>query len=173
MKSREGGKVGVSLRSDRQFDEAQRQLVRELYTPLRRFAAVVGPREVEPDDLVQEAFYRVLRRGSLSDLDSPLAYLRATILNLASNHRRSLGRRNRALGLLGSNESVDVPYPSDLGDLFSLSPEARAVLYLSDVEAYSFSEIGEIVGCSEATARKRASRARGVLREILGQEVAG
>jgi DNA-directed RNA polymerase specialized sigma24 family protein len=168
-----GEQVGVASRSDRAFDEAQRQVVRELYAPLRRFAAVVGPREVEPDDLVQEAFFRVLRRGSLFDLDSPLAYLRATILNLASNHRRSLGRRNRALARLGTSGIADVTYPSDLSDLFALPPEARAVLYLSDVEGYSFSEIGGIVGCSEATARKRASRARNSLRGILSQEVLG
>jgi DNA-directed RNA polymerase specialized sigma24 family protein len=168
-----GEQVGVASRSDRAFDEAQRQLIRELYAPLRRFAAVVGPREVDPDDLVQEALYRVLRRGSLSDLDSPLAYLRATILNLASNHRRRLGRHNRALARLGSNGTADVAYPSDLGDLFALSPEARAVLYLSDVEGYSFSEIGAIVGCSATAARKRASRARSRLRGVLRQEVLG
>jgi DNA-directed RNA polymerase specialized sigma24 family protein len=163
----------VSSGDDRRIDEAQRRLIRDLYTPLRRFAAVVGPREVEPDDMVQEAFFQALRRGPLSDLESPLAYLRATILNLASNHRRSLGRRNRMLGRIGSAETVDVSYPSDLGDLLALSPEARAVLYLSDVEGYSFSEIGGIVGCSEATARKRASRARGMLRDMLSQEVLG
>jgi RNA polymerase sigma factor (sigma-70 family) len=163
----------MSSRGDRGFGEAEREVIRDLYGPLRRFAAVVGPREVEPDDLVQEAFFRVLRRGALSDLDSPLAYLRTTILHLASNHRRSLGRHNRALGRLASEEAASVSYPSDLDDLIGLSPEARAVLYLSDVEGYSFSEIGGIVGCTATTARKRASRARGMLREILSQEVQG
>ena len=50
-------------------------LIREIYSPLRRFAAVVGPAEGEPDDLVQEALSRVLRRGSLAELDQPMAYI--------------------------------------------------------------------------------------------------
>lgn len=50
-----------------------------------------GSFDVEPDDLVQEALARVLRKGPISDLDNPLAFLRKTILNLASNQRRSLG----------------------------------------------------------------------------------
>ena len=54
-------------------------------------------RRFEPDDLVQEALVSTLRKGSISDLDDPLAYLRKTIVNLASNQRRSLGRRRKAL----------------------------------------------------------------------------
>jgi DNA-directed RNA polymerase specialized sigma24 family protein len=34
--------------------------LRALYPPLRRYAAVVGSCDVEPDDLVQEAFTRFL-----------------------------------------------------------------------------------------------------------------
>lgn len=53
---------------------------------------MAGSVDVEPDDLVQEALVRTLRKGPISDLDNPLAYLRTTIANLASNQRRSLGR---------------------------------------------------------------------------------
>ena len=64
--------------------DEESQLFAELYGPLRRFAAVVGPIEVDPDDLLQEAVARVLRRRRLTDLDQPGAYLRRTIVNLAS-----------------------------------------------------------------------------------------
>ncbi len=35
-----------------------RELIHDLYPSLRRLAAVVGPADVEPDDLVQEALLR-------------------------------------------------------------------------------------------------------------------
>ena len=62
--------------------EARRDATRDaevfdaLYPALRRFAAVVGGLEVDPDDLVQEAVARALRRGPLGELDNPGAYLR-------------------------------------------------------------------------------------------------
>ena len=154
------------------LDEDAR-LFAELYGPLRRFAAVVGPIELDPDDLLQEAVVRVLRRGRLSDLDDPGAYLRKTMVNLASNHRRGLAVRRKALERLRAEvrPASDV-YPSDLVDLLRLAPQERAVLYLSAVEGYRYAEIGRMLGCSEAAARKRAMKARRRLREPLGKEVA-
>ena len=144
----------------------------EIYVPLRRFAAVVAPPEVEPDDLLQEALLRVLRRGSLSQLDAPLAYLRRTVLNLAANERRWLARRRRALAAtaLSAIESEPLSYPSDLADLLSLPAPTRAAVYLADIEGYSHAEVARILGCTEATARKRTSRARKRLRTVLAGE---
>jgi RNA polymerase sigma-70 factor (ECF subfamily) len=143
-----------------QSDEDGR-LFAELYHPLRRFAAVVGPIEVDPDDLVQEAVTRVLERHRLAELDHPGAYLRKTILNLASNHRRRLRRLRTAVVRIGAGtESTGDAYPSDLADLLRLPPKERAVLYLSEVEGYRFAEVGRMLGCSEVAARKRALRAR-------------
>ena len=60
-----------------------------------------------------------------------------------------------------------------MGELVNLDPRARAVLFLNAVEGYSFKEIGEIVGCSEAAARKIASRARRKLRAKMTPEEVG
>src|SRR5688500_17916831 len=114
------------------------ELFRELYPALRRFAAAVGPAEVDPDDLVQDALVRVLRRGNLTDLEAPLAYVRRIILNLASDRRRGFGRMHRAFSRVGVRSGDDTEYPSDLADLLHLSPEIRAVLWLADVEGRSF-----------------------------------
>jgi RNA polymerase sigma-70 factor (ECF subfamily) len=148
-------RIGLS-----QMDEEAR-LFANLYGPLRRFAAVVGPVEVDPDDLLQEAVAHVLRQLRLTDLDNPGSYLRRTIVNLAANHRRSFARRRSALIRLGesSTAAYDV-YPSSLTDLLRLPPRERAVLYLSEVEGYRYAEIGQLLGCSEAAARKRAMRGR-------------
>ena len=56
--------------------ERERELITSLYPSLRKIAAVAGSVDVEPDDLVQEALVRTLRKGPLTDLDNPLAFLR-------------------------------------------------------------------------------------------------
>lgn len=148
------------------------EIFQRIYPSLRRFAAFVGPVESEPDDLVQEALVRVLRRCRLTDLDSPEAYLRRTVVNLASNHRRRLGSKRRALERLSSSANADtlVSYPSDLSDLLLLPPGSRAALFLS-VEGFGYEEIGQLLECSEGTARRRVSRAKAQLRRKLALEV--
>jgi RNA polymerase sigma-70 factor (ECF subfamily) len=146
----------------------------DCYQPLRRFAAVVGPIECDPDDLLQEAVARVLKHHRLDELDEPMAYLRRTVLNLASNERRSFAIRRRALRrLLPDLRDGADEYPSDLADLERLSAAERAVLYLSEVEGYRFAEIGRMLGCSEAAARKRAMNGRRHLYAALIKEAAG
>jgi RNA polymerase sigma-70 factor (ECF subfamily) len=165
----------VTQRSDQptHLDQDDREIIQALYEPLRRYAGAVGSVDVEPDDLVQEAFLRVLRKGPLRRLSDPGAYLRRTIVNLASNERRRLGRLRVALPSLVDTEKVQGIVFSDVGELLRLDPRARAVLFLNAVEGYSFKEVGEIVGCSEAAARKIASRARRKLRATMTSEEVG
>ena len=134
-------------------------LFAELYPSLRRFAAVVRPPEIDPDDLLQDALTRVLASGTLGELDDPGAYLRTVMVRLASNHRRSLGRGRRALERLRPSTTTDAQYPSDLDDLRRLAPADRAVLYLVVVERASYAEAAGVLGCSEQAARARGSRA--------------
>jgi RNA polymerase sigma-70 factor (ECF subfamily) len=144
---------------------------RPLYPRMRRFAAVAAPPDVEPEDLLQEALLATLRRHHLVDLDNPETYLRRVMLNLASNHRRRWHSRWKAERLLAASSPEPAEsYPSDLSELMWLSPRQRAVLYLSEVEGYSFAEIAELVGCSAAAARMSASRGRRRLRTALNVE---
>jgi len=148
-------------------DEA---LLLGLYPALRRFAAVVAPAEVAPDDLVHDALVLVLRRGPISDLAEPGAYLRRSMLNLASNHRRRLGRARHAVGRLRPDVSAKDSYPSDLGHLAVLRPEARAVLYLQHVEGHSSESIARVLGLSDTAVRQIAVRARRDLRDHIEQQ---
>ncbi len=147
-------------------------IIDELYPALRRFAAVTAPADVDPDDLLQEALVRVLQRRSLSELEHPGAYLRKTMVNIAASHSRRMGVRRRALRRLAASESstVTTDYPSDLAELYRLPARERAVLYLYEVERYHFKEIARMLGCSEAAAKKGASRARRRLRVELAAE---
>jgi DNA-directed RNA polymerase specialized sigma24 family protein len=128
----------------------------------------VGPVEVEPEDLVQEALVRALAAGPLSDLRDPGAYLRTIVVRLAANHRRSLGRRRAAFRLLDfrARSVVDV-YSSDIGDLGLLVPGDRAVVYLSVVEGASADEIAAVLGWSAGRVRMRKHRALRQLRNEL------
>jgi DNA-directed RNA polymerase specialized sigma24 family protein len=136
--------------------------------------AFVGssPATPDPDDLVQEALARTLRRHRLSDLDAPGAYLRTVVVNVAASEgrRRTSQRRawTDAVKPAGSVETM----PSDLADLERLSPLDRAVLYLVHVEGYPHKEAAELLGISEQASRSRSSRATSQLRRELAAEEA-
>lgn len=154
--------------------DAESRIFADIYPSLRRFAAVVAPVECDPDDLVQEAVVRTLKRHHLDHLAQPGAYLRRTILNLASNERRRFAIRRRAMTRNGIDSDTQVDaYPSDLTDLLELPPVERAVLYLSEVEGYRFADIADMLDCTEVAARKRAMRARRRLYAVLVEEVSG
>jgi RNA polymerase sigma-70 factor (ECF subfamily) len=149
-------------------DDLRARLV-AAYPTIRRFAAVVGPADVEPDDLVQDAFVRVLRRG-IDDIANLDAYLRRTVLNLSSNERRRWSRRQRAYR---QERVVSETVPAtfvDVADLLRLAPDVRAVLWLAEVEGWTHAEIAGLLGCTEEAARARASRGRRRLRLALVEE---
>ena len=157
---------------EERWDPAGVLELRALYEPLRRFAAVVGRWDVDPDDLVQDAYTRVLRR-SRAEIDDLGPYLRKTIVHLASDSRRSARRAESAhLRLADAQPSVD-DYPSDLDDLLRLPARVRALLYMVEIEGRSTADAAEVVGMSGANARVALMRARKRLRSELGMEASG
>ena len=155
--------------TDRCADSATIRVLHELYEPLRRFAAVVGRWDVEPDDLVQEAYARFLRLepGAVRDLGP---YLRRVIANAAIDERRRVRRAEAArLRLVGDGNATD-SYPSELADLLQLDPRARGLLYLVEIEGEPIGEAARAVGMGAAAARMALTRARRQLRAVLESE---
>jgi RNA polymerase sigma-70 factor, ECF subfamily len=144
------------------------QELRQLYEPLRRFAAVIGRWDVDPDDLVQEAYAKVLRRTE-SDIDDLGPYLRRAIVNLATDERRKARRGSDAVRQLRPDPAVD-DYPSELTDLLRVPERVRGLLYLVDVEGMRSNEAAELVGMSPPAARVALMRARRRLRVELSVE---
>ncbi|MEO8694115.1 MAG: sigma-70 family RNA polymerase sigma factor [Acidimicrobiales bacterium] len=144
-------------------------LFASLYDDLRRFAAVVGWPDHDPDDLIQEAVARALRHGPLVRLENPGAYLRTAIVRLASNGWRGRLTRDDAHRRLAASDTGEVvdAYPSDLDELRRLDARDRALLYLSVVERRPYAEIAALLGMAEPAARKRSSRALARLRREL------
>jgi RNA polymerase sigma factor (sigma-70 family) len=157
---------------EERWDPGEVQELRALYEPLRRFAAVVGRFDVEPDDLVQDAYARVLRR-SRADIKELGPYLRKTIVHLASDSRRSERRAESARRRLAEAAPQVDDYPSDLDDLLRLPPRVRALLYLVEIEGRTTADAADMVGMSGANARVVLMRARRRLRSELGMEASG
>jgi RNA polymerase sigma-70 factor (ECF subfamily) len=153
-------------------DTDERDLIKDLYPSLRRFASMVRAPGEDGNDLVQEALVRTLRRkGSLIDIENPGAYLRRTILNLARSNRRRDTRQRQALARLGTPENAQPTYQWDLEELRLVPPKARAVLYLRIIEGRSHEEIAGLLGCSHVSVRVAASRGRRQLEALLSKEV--
>ncbi len=150
---------------------SQRDRLLEVYDEVRRFAVAIAPVGVFPDELVQEAITRVLERIRLEDIDDLAGYLRRIIFNLVIDERRKSRRLSRLLPrLLQIEPNRFDDYPSDLQVLLQLDPQARALLYLVDVEGWSVQETARFQCVPEGTARMRLLRARRRLRRLLEEK---
>lgn len=154
------------------LNDREQKLIAELYPSLRRFASAVRPPGEDGNDLVQEALLRTLRRkGSLTGLDNPGAYVRRTIANLAKDQQRSEVRRRTAWSKLGTETHESPHYSWELEELRTVAPKSRAVLYLRIIEGWPYADIGEMLGCSQVSARVAASRGKRQLEAALSKEV--
>ena len=151
------------------WDDTLLQQLRDLYEPLRRFAAVVGRVDVDPDDLVQEAFTRFLS-GDRSAVIDMGAYLRRSIVNLATNERRRMRRAAAAHIRVGAHDGVDDHYPSALTNLLSIDARDRALVYMVDVEGFPTAVAARACAMSGPAARMALSRARKTLRGLVEME---
>jgi DNA-directed RNA polymerase specialized sigma24 family protein len=165
-----GSGARVALRERWSSTETER--LRELYDPLRRFAAVIGRFDVEPDDLVQNAYAKVLTMnpGEIRELGP---YLRRMIVNLATDERRRSTRTNGLVQRIGATDTETDCYPSDLEDLMRIQPKVRALVYLVEVEGQPIADAAELVGMSNSGARVALMRARRRLRAELTMEANG
>lgn len=144
-------------------------LLSDLYPGLWRYTAAACGASFDPDDVLQEALTRTLAVHTLEDLDHPAAYIRKAVLSVIVDEARSPRMRRSTLTPVVADAPAANPteYPSDLADLLRLTPPDRALLYLVEVERFDFTSAAAVLGCSPATARKRASRARVALRSAL------
>ena len=162
------GQIGVP---DRIASE-DTALVADLYEDARRFAAVVAPWDIDPDDVLHASLVSILRRGRLHDTNDPPAYLRRAIVNEVRSEIRRRSSRRKSINLLRAStpDRFEGEYPSDLADLMQLRPVARAVIYLHDVEGLPFDKVASAVGITAGNARVTAARARRRLRTALARE---
>ncbi|HXY43602.1 MAG TPA: SigE family RNA polymerase sigma factor [Acidimicrobiales bacterium] len=149
------------------FERTQRKLLAQAYL-------LTGDRQ-DAQDLVQETYLRAWRGwGRVAGMDSPEAWLRRVLYNLAVGRWRRLAvRRSR-------NGSFDVPLSvpgTSIGHLDvvkvlqSLPPKQRQALVLTAFVGLSTAEAAKEMRASEGTVRVWVSRARARVAEALGLDV--
>jgi RNA polymerase sigma-70 factor (sigma-E family) len=156
--------------------------IRQHAAELLRTASVITWDDDAAQDLTQECLLRVARHWPrVRRMDSPLAYARRVLVNLALDDRRRTAR----LRAIAPERTVDreSPEPVDpaaeaaidsLGDrvelldaFAELSPQQRTVLMLRYFNDLSEAQVAEILGCSTGTVKSSASRGLAKLRELL------
>lgn len=157
---------------EERWDPGALEALRSEYEPLRRFAAVIGQWDVEPDDLVQEAYAKVLVKDP-SEIRELGKYLRRMVVNLATDERRRVGRAASFAPKIVSESASTDAYPSDLSDLMGVPARVRALLYMVEVEGQQIAPAAEAVGMSSGNARVALLRARRRLRAELSKEASG
>ncbi|WP_425235812.1 RNA polymerase sigma factor [Ulvibacterium sp.] len=134
------------------------------------------------EDLVQNVFIRMLRyRHTFTGEGSFAAWMFRTARNINYDHYRKHKKEANQTGLTSLEYRLEdeqgLESKMEGKDKISqlnramqlLTPEKREVLILSKYKGMKFSEIGEILGCSEGAAKVKAHRALKDLRTIFLQ----
>jgi len=131
----------------------------------------------EPDlaaDLVQDAFLKLLERGSLPD--APESWLITVTLNLFRNQRTTRARRGRLLTLARAAEIQGDPAPAPdqvamAGDsrrgvrtALERLPERERALLLLRAEGYSYRDLAAALDLNEASIGVLLARAKRAFR---------
>ena len=133
---------------------------------LRAYLRRVSGDATLADDILQEAFIRLLRSGRPDASDGETtSFLYRAATNLVYDHWRRRKRERKALGRLDApTASGPVSLGPDLGRIFArLSPRDRALLWLAHVEEWSHAEIGAALGLKAISVRVMLFRARAEL----------
>jgi RNA polymerase sigma-70 factor (ECF subfamily) len=137
---------------------------------VRTVYLVVGDHQ-RAEDIAQDAFVKLLgswRKVSL--YDKPEAWVRRVAIRMAVR----TARRERLRATVESQiERPDPPRPRDV-DLMravrQLPASQRAAVVLFYFEDRPVSQVADLLGCAEATARVHLHRARTRLSKLLGEE---
>ena len=145
----------------------------ELYADrLFRFAFSSLRNREQAEDVVQESFARVWERLKSVDFAKAKSYLFTTAHHAMIDevrHRQRFADVEEPLPI--NAKTTQSPYP-DVNDILHKAletlPEAqRYALLLRDYEGYSYQEIGDITGMTEAQVKINIFRARTALKSKL------
>ena len=137
---------------------------------LTRFATgLVGPSDAA--DVVSDALARLMASPVWAEARNHRAVLYRAVLWEARMHHRSRGRRlareHRAAGRAEeAYEMADIS-PEVAATVAALSPQQRAVIFLTYWEDLDVRAVAELLDVSEGTVRRQLARARKRLREVL------
>jgi RNA polymerase sigma-70 factor (ECF subfamily) len=133
---------------------------------LRGYVYRVTGRAADADDIVQEAYLRLLR-VALPDEDARRKYLYRVASNLIVDRWRRGGRETTPEALDEMTAAASAADP-DVARIFAtLAKKDRALLWLAYVEGESHQEIAEAIGVGTRSVKVLLFRARSRLRGLL------
>lgn len=152
------------------FEESFVRLFRAHHPRLYRYLQRLSGEPELAADLVQDAFVRLYRRGSLPD--APEAWLISVALNLFRNARSTGSRRHRLLTVARAEEAHSDPLPppdesATAGDArrrvrsaLERLPEREQRMLLLQAEGYSYRDIAAALALNEGSVGTLLARAR-------------
>jgi RNA polymerase sigma-70 factor (ECF subfamily) len=159
------------------FEAAFERLFEQDFARLYRYLDRLTGDPGQADDLAQESFVRLYRRGSLPD--KPSTWLVSVARNLLRDERRGTARRWQLLELRGAAGDFDPPTASPESEVLAgeavaqvrrtlavISPRDRQMLLLRQ-EGYSYREIAEALELSPASVGTMLLRATAAFRKVF------
>lgn len=158
------------------FHDRFAALFRANYDRLFRYLDRQGGDAELAGDVVQEAFMRLYRRGSLPD--DPEAWLLSVAMNLFRNARSQRSRRRRLLTVERGGGAVgDAPSAPDreaesgeararVRAVLDRLPERERQLLLLRAEGYGYREIARALELNEASVGTLLARAKKAFRDL-------
>jgi RNA polymerase sigma-70 factor (ECF subfamily) len=132
---------------------------------------VTGNRQ-EAEDLMQDAFLRVLQRWDLvQSLASPTGYLYRTAMNaFRTSYRRALLATRRVLLQRSRiDEFEDIELREDVRlALARLTRRQRAAIVVTELLGYPPAEAARVLGVQPSTVRALTTQARDAMSKVLG-----
>lgn len=149
----------------------------EQHPRLVRLLTAMTGRPAVAEELAQEALFSAYRRwDAVRELDRPDLWVRRAALNRAISAHRRVVAEVAALTRVGQWRAPSVAFAPRDEELWTavrqLSTKQAAAIVLS-IDGFTAGDIGDVLGCSEETARTHLRRARARLAEVLDEEDEG
>lgn len=126
----------------------------------------------ETEDMVQETFLRLITSGKVFENERhEKAWLIVTASNLCKDSLKKAWRKEESIEDNSSLSNVSTGEHSDvLEAILQLPRDYKVVVYMYYYEGYSTAEIASYLKKPHATVRSHLSRARKLLKTMLGGE---
>jgi len=159
-----------------------RTIVAEQFDFVWRSLRRLGVPEIDVDDCAQQVFVVAARRLDDIQVGSERAFLFSTVMRVASDARRSRGRRREVL-----HDDIEVfddaPDPEEIASAHSaravldevldaLPMELRAVFVLFELEELTTAEIAAVLELPSGTVASRLRRAREEFHRVVARRKA-
>lgn len=148
---------------------------------LKRYAGALTRDRGEADDLVQETWQRALKAvGNGQAVARPRAYLMSVMHNLRMDQLRRLGREPETIEADGevlqsgsASPDLKVTCQQVLAAIAGLRQDYREVLLMAGPGEMTCAEMAALLNIPLGTVLSRLSRARALLRQVLGWDGMG